>query len=301
MKNVNNLEIRFLGAIGSVTGSSTHLRYTDSEQREFNYLVDAGVLQAKGSTNQAKQEILNLAKKLDGIFITHSHIDHIGLIPDLICEGFNGNIYCTKATSDLIRIMLEDYLNIQGKRNESKYILDKINFLNFDNNDEYYQFGRSYTRLTENFKVGVLRTSHILGSVAYYFKWMPNPDSSDKWKTIHFSGDLGSVSQKKNSTLISKEWQYPYFQEEENSYVIESTYGNRVRGVEYNSETRLEKLEEIISDAMLYGKHIIIPVFAQHRAQELLLDLYYLKNKKEILGPSYTYAYFTDKEDYSIR
>ncbi len=284
---MNTVELRFLGAIGSVTGSCTHMRYRNSKGDELNYLIDAGVLQGEVKGEQAVSEIELIAKKLDGIFITHSHIDHIGLIPKLIDKGFQGFIYCTQAVKELTGVMLKDFVKVNKDLpyfNISQY--EKMKFFIVDRKDDF-QFGKTIHPIENNFRFGCLRTTHTLGSVAYYFQYKVNPEKEDVWKKVHFSGDLGPVSEEGKSTLISKEWQYPYFQQDDDYYILESTYGNRKRSLNFNPKARIEKLEEIISEAMGEGKHIIIPVFAQHRAQEVLFDLHHIQRIKKLRGPKY--------------
>lgn len=300
----NMLEIRFLGAINTVTGSCTYMKYSDADGKTLHYLVDAGIMQQEKEPDGQKEAILQLAKQLDGVFITHSHIDHIGLLPDLLENGFAGNIYCTKATASLMEIMLKDYYTIPDRRDETEKLLydltDKLFLVDtIKNKGRDFQFGKTYVSLHNNFTVGFLRTSHILGSTAYYFQWRPDSEE-DAYKSVHFSGDVGTADTKEHSTFIAKNWQYPYFQGIKNYFILESTYGGRERDPIYTFEKRLLALERVVRDAMNNNKTLIIPVFSQHRAQEVMLDLFYLSEIKKVKGPTYTANFYKTKKAYSI-
>src|SRR5258708_8583957 len=98
------MKIRFIGALGSVTGSCTLLNH-----RTRYYLVDCGAVQdgetacrSDGSAFPFKPDGIR------GVFLTHAHFDHCGLLPLLVKEGFLGKIYCTRATADLTRHALTD-------------------------------------------------------------------------------------------------------------------------------------------------------------------------------------------------
>ncbi|MEK9173486.1 MAG: MBL fold metallo-hydrolase, partial [Patescibacteria group bacterium] len=105
------MKIIFYGGANSVTGSNYYL-----ENEETRVLVDCGLHQGSNFAERRNFEPLPYdAKKIDAVFITHSHIDHIGLLPKLLREGFRGKIYSTKPTKDFAELMLLDSEHILGE------------------------------------------------------------------------------------------------------------------------------------------------------------------------------------------
>ena len=103
------MKIEFVGGARTVTGSSYIIKDDD-----FTIMVDCGMFQGKHELIQRNQlHLIYAPKKIDCMLLTHAHIDHSGLIPKLVKEGFFGNIYTTKATADLCSVMLPDSAHIQ--------------------------------------------------------------------------------------------------------------------------------------------------------------------------------------------
>lgn len=101
--------IKFCGAAGTVTGSCSHIQFGKTE-----FLVDCGLFQGNRTTQQLNYEDFPFdASKIKFLLLTHAHIDHSGLIPKLVKAGFNGPIYATDATKDLLEFMLPDSAYIQ--------------------------------------------------------------------------------------------------------------------------------------------------------------------------------------------
>ena len=271
----NKMAIKFLGATGTVTGSCTLITF-ENESGKHLYLVDAGVYQDEIIPENAYDTIRELAPNIQKIFITHAHLDHIGLIPKLIEWGFKGNVCCTKATMELFYPMLKDALRLEGWASiDIDRLLNKINYFVFDGKEDF-QWGRKLFPVTKDLQVGLLRSGHILGSCSYYFRWVADETKEDesKYKIIHFSGDIGPVREGECQGLLAKSFAHPYYGAQNCYMVVESTYGNRTRDKGDLFEERINKLYNI------FKKHqngtVVIPAFALNRAQEILFDLSYI-------------------------
>src|SRR5471030_400034 len=104
------MTITFHGAARTVTGSKHLLQLRDGT----NILLDCGMFQGMGENTENLNEHFGFnPKKIDQLILSHAHIDHCGLIPRLVAQGFNGQIFCTAPTMDLARILLMDSAKIQ--------------------------------------------------------------------------------------------------------------------------------------------------------------------------------------------
>jgi len=103
------MRIKFLGGVRTVTGSATLL-----ERGMLRWLVDCGMFQGGKEYDERNRNLQPYhPEDLSFILLTHAHIDHSGLIPKLVKEGFRGKVICTKATLDLCEAMLKDSGHIQ--------------------------------------------------------------------------------------------------------------------------------------------------------------------------------------------
>jgi len=247
----NIAKITFCGGTGSVTGANFLLEIDNKK-----ILIDCGLTQGSQLADDENWALFPYnPKEIDILFITHSHIDHIGRIPKLINEGFGGKIYSTKPTRVLALPMLEDTAGILSKN--KLFNLDKI--YSEENIKKIFFQWLSYDyhekiKITEDLDVSFKDAGHILGSAMIEFIY--------KGKKILFTGDLGNSP----SPLLPDTEKIT----DADYLVMESVYGDR------NHESRNDRkkiLERVIEDNYKRKGTLIIPTFSLERSQELLFEL----------------------------
>jgi metallo-beta-lactamase family protein len=260
------LKLTFHGAAKTVTGSC-HLLETN----DVRIMVDCGMFQGSGEADELNYRPFPFdPSTVDYLLLTHAHIDHSGLIPRLVKEGFQGKIIATRATSDLCGIMLLDSAHIQemeaewetrkrkrfgAKEVEPLYTkADAAAALRFFQPIDY----DSEIILGENAVVCFHFASHILGAAIIE---ITINEKGEKTKFV-FSGDLG----RKNQPIIRD----PHRIEAADYLIIESTYGNRRHE---DKKQKSKKLSDIILEAVENRGKIIIPAFAVGRTQDVLYEL----------------------------
>lgn len=266
-----SLKVKFVGAVGTVTGSCSVLHHTPSDSY---YLVDCGLFQGGvGDEERNRRKFSFEPSRLSAVFLTHAHIDHCGLIPRLIAEGFRGKVICTRATAEFSIIALKD----SARRGDQPYAVHDVQELEdlFECPDERedFRFGYFYP-IVQDFLFGFIRTAHIVGSVAIEFRVNVSPTER---KTIVFSGDVGVCTDGEEHGGIQKERQYP--NPEIDYLVSESTYGGKSRDPEAATFLgRTKALTEMLDKAFSRGPQpvVIIPSFSLQRAQDLAFDLVYV-------------------------
>lgn len=263
------VKLHFLGAAGTVTGSRYLL-----ETENLRLMVDCGLFQGyKQLRLRNWDEPPFNPKSIDAILLTHAHLDHSGFLPLMVKKGFRGQIYCTKATHELCKLLLRDsarlleeeagYLNRHHLSRHTQalplYDSDDVEraLKQFTNVEEHHDL-----KLSEQVTVKWMPNGHILGScsVACHL------DGTH----ILFSGDLG-----RQEDVIMKKPEIP---ERPDFLVVESTYGNRVH--EHNNPAEL--IRDIIKATVQHGGSVLIPSFAVGRAQSLLFLLYQLRKSGQI-------------------
>jgi metallo-beta-lactamase family protein len=260
------MKVQFLGGVRTVTGSATLL-----EKGSIEWLVDCGMYQG-GRTIEGRNRNLRSyhPENLAFILLTHAHIDHSGLIPKLVKEGFRGKVICTKATFDLCEVMLRDSGHIQemeaewqnrkGKRSGKKRIDPLYTVKDAEACLRYFQPVR-YDDLfspAEGVKVKFRDAGHILGSAIIEI-WIEDGGSERK---LVFSGDLGSPDQP-----IVRD---PTWIEEADLLWLESTYGDRLHK---SRDETVQELFQIIRQAIQDQAKVIIPAFAVERTQDVIFTL----------------------------
>lgn len=260
------MNLTFCGAARIVTGSC-YLIETGKEK----ILVDCGMFQGTKEITRHNYEPFRFdPKKISFVLLTHAHIDHSGLIPKLVKEGFKGKIYATSATIDLCRIMLEDSAVVQQTQTDEENKIRQRQGLEpryplYDVEEAIASFKHfssvEYDRtisLGRNMQARFLDAGHIIGSSSIELYVTENNET----KKIVFSGDLGQW----DAPIVSD----PTIVEETDYLVLESTYGNRMHD---DIGERDELLLSYIREAYKKRGKLIIPSFAVERTQELLFSL----------------------------
>ncbi|OWZ84917.1 MBL fold metallo-hydrolase RNA specificity domain-containing protein [Natranaerobius trueperi] len=259
------MKVTFLGAAKTVTGSSFLI-----ETEHSKLLVDCGLFQGGRAKERNAKSISFDSKEIDFVLLTHAHIDHSGLIPKLIKDGFRGEVHATEPTVDLCGIMLPDsgYIHEMEanwkNRKRMRSNKPKVEPL-YTAEDAYNSFGHfreqkyeQLVTLTPEIAFKFHDAGHILGSSILEL-WITEDGKQNK---LVFSGDLG----KPNQPIIKD----PSIVEEADYLFLESTYGTRIHEDE---TTRSEKLAQVINETMKAEGNLIIPSFAVGRTQDLLYTI----------------------------
>jgi metallo-beta-lactamase family protein len=263
------MQISFHGAARTVTGSK-HLITTDSGKQ---ILLDCGLYQGEGKDTLPLNSHWGFdPTTIDYVLLSHAHIDHTGLLPKLFKDGFKGKVYATSGTISLCEIMLIDSARIQ--ESDLKYInkrkaekKQKLIEPLYDEEDakqalanmiELPLNGRKV--IDEELAVSTFESGHIIGSVALYIELTKKDGNVIK---LTFTGDIG----RKDDAIIKGPAPFP-----QSDYIIcESTYGNRLHGVQTDVESHLLK---IVNETCVNRKgRIIIPAFSIDRTQEIIYAL----------------------------
>jgi len=268
MAKTNNLKLTFCGGAGVVTGANYLLETENSK-----ILVDCGLFQGPKELEAKNTERFTYdPKTIKAVIITHSHLDHIGRLPQLIAGGFSGQIFATPPTIDFTRLILEDSVKILAEKAEHAGVLPLFGQREVEHVMEHFVPVDYYqrTEAAEGVDFTYHEAGHILGSalVEVEADGPPSPDGFGRAsKKIIFSGDMGNPP----VPLLRA----PDFLEEADYIVLESTYGDR------NHEpaaTCQEVVENAIEDTVSKGGVLMIPSFAMERTQQLL---YHLNNLAE--------------------
>jgi metallo-beta-lactamase family protein len=259
------LKLKFLGAAKTVTGSCFYI-----ESNNLKILVDSGLFQGEHLEELNRSSLDFQAEDIDYIFITHAHLDHSGMLPRVVKEGFKGKIFTTSATRDLLELMLYDSAHIQ--ENDAEWQSRKAQragrplILPLYTTDDVREviplfevkpYGEQF-HLGNGIKYRFLDAGHILGSGTLEL-WFQD---SEKEKKIVFSGDIG----KKGNPIIRD----PFTPIEADYIVMESTYGNRLHKPLKES---IDELVDGIKVTFKRGGNVYIPSFAVGRTQDLLYIL----------------------------
>ena len=265
----DEMQLTFLGATGTVTGSKYLLTYRDKR-----ILIDCGLFQGLKQLRLKNWAPLPInPKEVDAVVLTHAHIDHSGYLPLLVKNGFSGKVYCSAATSDLCEVLLLDAAHLQEE--EAKYA-NKGGFSKHNPALPLYTQADAQNALTllttvdygQNIDLGdgltmqLSPSGHILGSA--FVRIFSSKTS------IVFSGDIG-----RPQDLLMKA---PARIKQADYLVMESTYGNRLHE---KSDPKI-KLARIINETVNNKGVVVIPVFAVGRAQELLYYIHLLKASNAI-------------------
>lgn len=268
-----DVRIKFLGGAGSVTGSK-YLLYID----DFKLLVDCGLFQGLRELRRRNWDGCPIPpSEINAIVLTHAHLDHSGYLPRLVKEGFNGPIYCTAPTADLVELLLKDSAKLQEE--EAEYAKKK-GYSRHENPEPLYdskdaeqvfpmmipQLFRKWYKISDQIEVRYHYAGHILGAASVEIKIK----GEFQEKTLLFSGDIGHA----NDRILYD----PEHPDKADIILVESTYGNR----EVEAEPADAKLASIINSTFENKGVVLIPAFSVGRTQNILMILKDLLENNQI-------------------
>lgn len=267
-KKAMETRLSFLGAARNVTGSKYLIEAGDTR-----VLVDCGMYQERRLKDRNWQPFPVTPGKVDAMLLTHGHLDHCGLLPKFVREGFRGKIYCTEATAEIARIVLLDSAHIQEedakykkKRHEREGREGPYPEVPLYTTEEAeavlplfspVKYGESI-RPGNGLEVRLRDAGHILGSAILEVLL----DGDGERMTLLFSGDLGRPGKpilRDPATIDAADY-----------VVVESTYGDRLHEDPGDIE---EMLADIVNSTRETGGNVVIPAFSIERTQELLYHL----------------------------
>ncbi|MFN9710026.1 MAG: MBL fold metallo-hydrolase [Bacteroidota bacterium] len=271
------MKFSFHGAARTVTGSK-HLITLKNGKR---ILLDCGLFQGMGKdTDVLKREWGFNPEQIDYLILSHAHIDHSGLIPKLVKDGYKGKIYCTPATAQLTKVLLEDSAEIQeddikyeNKRRRAmglpllKPLYTIEDAQNCTNRFIEVEYG-SWFKLEEGIEFLFTDAGHIIGSACVHLRIKEN----GKQRNITFSGDLGRY----RDVILKSPQEFP----QADIIIMESTYGNSLHDTAVSTPDQL--LNWIIKACLEKKGKLIIPAFSVGRTQELLYDLNQLELERRL-------------------
>jgi len=275
------MKIAFHGAARTVTGSKHLITLKNNTQ----ILLDCGLFQGMGQVTDKLNDYFGFdAKKITYMILSHAHIDHCGLLPKLVAEGFSGKIFCTSATMDLARILMMDSAKIQEQdaefanrhlrhgeeMEEALYaeedVVQTVSQMKIVEYEEDFE-------IEPGIRLKFTDAGHILGSAAVHL----TITEDGKPTRITFSGDVGRYG----DLLLKSPQQF----DQADYILMESTYGDSLHKDLDPIENML--LEIINNTCNIKKGKVIIPAFAVGRTQELLYALNGLELKGKLPGVPY--------------
>ncbi len=279
------MKVGFHGAARTVTGT----KHVITLNNGLKILLDCGMFQGMGLKTHELNETLGFdPASISVLLLSHAHIDHSGLIPMLVKQGFTGKIYCTEATRELTEILLYDSAEIQT------YETEQINRIRAEHNLSSYE--PLYTaedvenclqlfetvsynvplKISNDVEALFINTGHLIGSAAIHLTLT----EEDNKTTVLFSGDVGRY----RSMLLQPPAIFP----QADYIILESTYGDSVHQPNFNT---IDTLRQWVKKTCLQKKgKLIIPAFSVGRTQEVL----YALNQLELEHTLPEIRYFVD-------
>lgn len=271
------MKLTFLGAARNVTGSRTLV-----ETGSHKFLIDCGYFQERKFQDRNWHEFPVNPGSIEAVLMTHAHLDHCGLLPRLVANGFNGKILATSATADIIAIILRDSARLQQEDIRQKIKRHKRQgktsphgydpLYTLDDAEHAISMIRHVTfekpvSLADGVTASWHESGHILGAGSIRVEAHENGET----KSVLFSGDIG----RSDMPLLRD----PSTPPGADVVVMESTYGDRTHAPK---EDIPGQLEEIINDTHKRGGNLVIPSFAVERTQDLFYHFTELLAAKRI-------------------
>jgi len=244
-------------------------------------LIDCGMFQGPEEDRNYDKFGFN-PSEIDYLLITHAHLDHVGRIPKLVKEGFNGVIYATEATRDIAEIILLDSAKIMKEDFETNYRKaqrrgkeDEVLAPLYDDDDleaafdlvwEYPEYDNTVS-IKEGLNVTYRNAGHILGAAFIEITYREH----DLDQTIVFSGDIGNDKNLVMENLAKCTYA--------NYLYVESTYGDRNHK---DLDASIVEFKRVIIDTLRNWGNVLIPSFAVERTQEILIILKEMHDRKEL-------------------
>ncbi len=269
--------LRFLGAAQNVTGSR-HMLEIDGTR----LLVDCGLYQERHFASRNWDPLVVPPASIQTVLLTHAHLDHCGLLPKLVKDGFKGRILCTSATAEIAKIILFDAAKIQEEDAAYKLKRHKKEGRVGPHGDQPLytaadvekclplfspvEYGET-VKISPEAEAVFSEAGHVLGSSFINVGISHNGD----FRNVLFSGDVG----RRDRPIIRDP-----DGERDGDYILgESTYGDRVHG---GPEDIKSAIAEVIRQTHAAGGNVIVPSFALERAQELLYYIHELRHEDAI-------------------
>lgn len=279
------MKLSFHGAARTVTGSKHLLSLKNGK----TILLDCGMFQGMGKETEPLNRNFGFnPASVDALVLSHGHIDHSGLIPRLVAEGFTGPIYCTPATKDVAALLLEDSARIQEsdirytnkkRRVEGRPLVEPLYTVE-DAKTALQQFKaveyNHWTTIMEDVDLMFTDAGHIIGSAAVHLRIT----EGGKTRQLSFSGDLGRY----RDVILRSPAPFP----QADFIIMESTYGNSLHA---SISSGVDQLHQWIEKVCVGRKgKLIIPAFSLGRTQEIL----YALNQLELENRLPKVDYFLD-------
>ena len=245
------MKLTFYGGARMVTGANYLL-----ETNGHKILIDCGLQQGSRYCERCNFDPFPYdPSEIEAVFVTHTHLDHIGRLPKLVKQGFKGKVYSTEPTRAFSQFLLEDSERILGREAKREKLPPIYNKKDVDVLMKSWEAIPYHKEIALGvFTIKFYNAGHILGSSFI--------EIQAEGKTIIFSGDLGNSPAPLIKSLESIE--------KADYCLIESTYGGRIH------KTAIEAkgiLEDVIEDTVKAGGTLMIPAFAMERTQDLLVTL----------------------------
>jgi metallo-beta-lactamase family protein len=271
------VKISFYGGVGTVTGSKYLVEHAGKR-----VLVDCGLFQGLKELRERNWQAPPFdVGSLDAIIITHAHIDHTGYLPRVVKLGYSGPVFASRATTDLLKILLPDSGRLQEEEADYRnrhHLSSHVPALPlYDEQDarDALKLVRPVPNdgnpisICDGIRASFMVAGHIIGASLVLLEFEGGNSDGTDLKFL-FSGDLGHYDQ----PIVRDPAPPPVC----DHLMVESTYGDRLHG-EISNE---DQMARIVNDAVKRGGPILIPAFAVGRTQEVLYLLRELEDEKRI-------------------